>query len=399
MYDFDQLIDRRGTACVKYDSLEEHFGRSDLYSMWVADMDFKTPDFILNALRERLEHPVLGYSLNGKDFFPIISSWVEHLHGWQVPPENICYIPGIVKGIGLAQRCFLSEGDKVIIQPPVYHPFRIVTQACGFEVVNNPLIPIYNEDGTLETYEMDLDGLESLIDERTKMLVLCNPHNPCGVCHSKESLQRLARICNERGVIVVSDEIHAEMVLGGRCHIPFASVSEDAAECAITFMAPSKTFNIAGVVSSYCIIESDKLREKFFGYLSACELDDPSLFSIVATKTAYSSPESDVWRREMLSYVEGNLDFVCDWFASNLPEIHPVRPQASFLVWLDCRKLGLSQEKLTDLFVNYAHLALNDGAMFGEEGTGYMRLNVACPRKVLSSALRNLKAAVNILKI
>ena len=198
---------------------------------------------------------------------------------------------------------------------------------------------------------------------------------------------------------MVSDEIHAEMVLGGRRHIPFASVSEDAAECAITFMAPSKTFNIAGVVSSYCIIESDKLREKFFGYLSACELDDPSLFSIVATKAAYSSPESDVWRREMLSYVEGNLDFVCDWFASNLPEIHPVRPQASFLVWLDCRKLGLSQEKLTDLFVNYAHLALNDGAMFGEEGTGYMRLNVACPRKVLSSALRNLKAAVNILKI
>ncbi|HAZ73837.1 MAG TPA: cystathionine beta-lyase [Rikenellaceae bacterium] len=398
MYDFDQVIDRRGTACYKYDSLEEHFGRSDLYALWVADMDFKTPDFILDALRERLEHPVLGYALNGKDFFPIISSWVERLHGWSVPAEHICYIPGIVKGIGLAERCFLSPGDKVIIQPPVYHPFKNVTQACGFEVVNNPLTPIYNEDGSLKTYEMDLDGLEKLIDERTKMLILCNPHNPCGVCHSRESLRRLAHICKERGVVVVSDEIHAEMVLGGGLHVPFASVSEEAAECAVTFMAPSKTFNIAGVVSSYCIIESDTLREKFFKYLSACELDDPSLFSIVATKAAYSSSEADIWRREMLSYVESNIDFVCDWFKSNLPEICPVRPQASFLIWLDCRKLGLNQKQLVELFVDYAHLALNDGTMFGEEGTGYMRLNVACPRQILSSALKNLAAAVKIYK-
>ena len=396
MYDFDQLIDRRGTACVKYDSLEEHFGRSDLYSMWVADMDFKTPDFILNALRERLEHPVLGYSLNGKDFFPIISSWVEHLHGWQVPPENICYIPGIVKGIGLAQRCFLSEGDKVIIQPPVYHPFRLVSQACGFEVVNNPLIPEYDAEGFLRSYRKDHDGLEKLIDSKTKMLILSNPHNPCGVCFPKEELQALAEICSRHGIIVISDEIHSEMVFSPRTHIPFASVSPEAAECSITFMAPSKTFNIAGVVSSYCIILNEALREKFFSYLEANEIDDPSLFSVIATRAAYT-PEGRMWRDEMLTYVNLNAHFTCDWCKKHLPQIHPVLPEASVLVWLDCRKLGLEQSELVDLFINKAHLALNDGEMFGVEGKGYMRLNIGCPRSVLAQALEQLKASVDSL--
>lgn len=392
MYNFDEVIERRGSSCLKYDALEERYGRVDLIPLWVADMDFKTPDFIVDALRRRLDHPIFGYTMKG-DYFSVLASWVEKLHGWSVKPEEICYIPGIVKGIGLAQRCFLSPGDQVIIQPPVYHPFRLVPQACGFEVVNNPLIPVYDSEGFLQSYEMDFEGLERLIGPRTKMLVLSNPHNPCGICFPKETLAQLAEICCRRGVIVVSDEIHAEMVLGGKRHIPFASVSEDAALCSISFMAPSKTFNIAGIVSSYCIIKNAELRDKFFNYLGACELEDPTIFALEATRAAYSE-QGLAWREEMLAYVEGNIDFVCEWFAGNLPEIHPVRPQASFLVWLDCRKIGLEQKDLVDLFVNKAGLALNDGAMFGPGGEGYMRLNIACPHSLLATALSQLKAAL-----
>lgn len=392
MYNFDEVIERRGSSCLKYDALEERYGRADLIPLWVADMDFKTPDFIVDALRRRLDHPIFGYTMKG-DYFSVLASWVEKLHGWSVKPEEMCYIPGIVKGIGLAQRCFLSPGDQVIIQPPVYHPFRLVPQACGFEVVNNPLIPVYDSEGFLQSYEMDFEGLERLIGPRTKMLVLSNPHNPCGICFPKETLAQLAEICCRRGVIVVSDEIHAEMVLGGKRHIPFASVSEDAALCSISFMAPSKTFNIAGIVSSYCIIKNAELRDKFFNYLGACELEDPTIFALEATRAAYSE-QGLAWRNEMLAYVEGNMDFVCEWFAGNLPEIHPVRPQASFLVWLDCRKLGLEQKDLVDLFVNKAGLALNDGAMFGPGGEGYMRLNIACPRSLLATALSQLKSAM-----
>ena len=392
MYNFDEVIERRGSSCLKYDALEERYGRADLIPLWVADMDFKTPDFIVDALRRRLDHPIFGYTMKG-DYFSVLASWVEKLHGWSVKPEEMCYIPGIVKGIGLAQRCFLSPGDQVIIQPPVYHPFRLVPQACGFEGVNNPLIPVYDSDGFLRSYEMDFEGLEKLIGPRTKMLVLSNPHNPCGICFPKETLARLAEICCRRGVIVVSDEIHAEMVLGGKRHIPFASVSEDAALCSISFMAPSKTFNIAGIVSSYCIIKNAELREKFFNYLGACELEDPTIFALEATRAAYSD-QGLAWRKEMLTYVEGNIDFVCEWFAGNLPEIRPVRPQASFLVWLDCRKLGLEQKDLVDLFINKAGLALNDGAMFGPGGEGYMRLNIACPRSLLATALSQLKSAL-----
>ena len=397
MYNFDEIIDRRGTRCIKYDTLDSHFGRSDLSALWVADMDFRTPDFIVDCLRKRLEHPVLGYPSTGDDYTSLLASWVEGLHGWKVAPEHICYIPGIVKGIAMVERALLSPGDKVIIQEPVYNPFRHTAEASGFEVVNNSLKPVYDEDGFLVRYEMDLDALEQQIDEHCKLLVLSNPHNPCGVRFSKESLQRLAGICHASGITVISDEIHAEMILRGRQHVPFASVSKEASECAVTFMAPSKTFNIAGVVSSYCIIENPVLRSKVFSYVESMEMDYPSIFSSLATRAAYSE-EGKIWRKEMLEYVEGNIDFVQDWLSANLPEIHAVCPEASFLVWLDCRKLGLTQEDLVDLFVNKANLALNDGTQFGKEGAGYMRLNVGCPRQILQEALESLEKAVKSLR-
>lgn len=393
MYDFDEIIGRRGTSCIKYDRLGERFGRDDLSALWVADMDFRTPDFIIEALRDRLDHPVLGYPTTPDDYFRNIAAWVERLHGWKVDPRHICFIPGIVKGFAIAQRCFLKPGDKVIIQTPVYHPFRITTESCGFEAVCNPLRPVYASQGRLTDYEMDLDGLEALIDGRTKMMLLCSPHNPGGIVWPEETLRRLASICRRHGIIVISDEIHGEMIFRGSRHHPFGSVSEDARQCSICFLAPSKTFNIAGVVSSYCIVENPELREKLFSYIEAGEFDYPSIFSTIATTAAYS-PQGEAWRKEMMEYVEGNVDFVASWLEENLPEIYAVRPRASFLIWLDCRKLGLSQAELVDLFVNRARLALNDGSMFGKEGEGFMRMNVGCPRKLLEEALVSLKAAV-----
>lgn len=392
MYDFDEIIDRHGTRCYNVDTLEAHFGRKDLCSLWVADMDFKTPDFIIDALRKRLDHPILGYPTTGDDYFQIVSAWVEKLHGWKVAPEHFRYIPGIVKGFGFAQRCFLHKGDKVIVQNPVYHPFTNVTKACGFEIVSNPLLPVYNDEGHLRGYKMDLHGLQELIDDKTRMLILCNPHNPGGICFEKEELQELARICTQNGIIVISDEIHAEMVHGHR-HIPFASVSPEAASCSISFFSPSKTFNIAGVVSSYCIILDPVLRKQFFDYIEANEIDYPNIFSAEATRAAYSE-QGWQWRAEMMNYVEANIDFVDNWLQANLPQIRALRPQASFLIWLDCRELKLEQSALVDFFINKAHLALNDGTMFGPQGAGYMRLNIACPRSKLSYALGSLKKAI-----
>lgn len=393
MYNFDEIIDRHGTRCCNVDTLKETFGREDLQSHWIADMDFRTPDFILNALRKRLDHPILGYPTTGSDYFEIVSAWVERLLGWKVPAGEFRYIPGIVKGLAFAMRCLLSPGDKVIIQPPVYHPFRETTRACGFEVVCNPLKPVYDEDGFLKTYEMDLEGLESLIDSKTRMLILCNPHNPAGICHPAATLRRLASICVRHGITVLSDEIHGEMALFGNEHLPFASVSDEAAACSISFLAPSKTFNIAGVVSSYCIVRDPALREKFFSYLEAGEIDYPSIFSAEATRAAYTV-EGMAWLREMLAYVEENVRFTDSWLREKLPVIRAVIPEASFMVWLDCRKLELTQEQLVDLFVNKARLALNDGSMFGKEGSGFMRLNIGCPRSKIQSALESLKTAV-----
>ncbi|MCC8113725.1 MAG: PatB family C-S lyase [Bacteroidales bacterium] len=385
-YDFDTVIDRRGTDSLKYDSLESRYGDADLLSLWVADMDFATPDFIIEALQRRLGHPVLGYSIVPEDYWPSVIDWIETRHDYRVEPEWLSYIPGIVKGIGFVIDLFTKPGDKVIIQPPVYHPFRIVTESMGRTVVNNPLI---EDNGT---YRMDFEQLESVIDG-CKLLILSNPHNPAGVVWSKEDLQRLAKLCHEHGVIVVSDEIHSDMPLFGADHHVFTSVSKEAEEIGIVFGAPTKTFNMAGVVSSYSIVPNTELREKFYSWLEASELCDPNMFAPIATTAAFR--QGNPWRQQMLEYVEENVRFVEDYCREHIPQIKPWRPQASFLVWLDCRALGLNHRELNDLFVKEARLALNDGEMFGKEGAGFMRLNIGCPRATLRLALNRLKEAVN----
>lgn len=382
-YNFDKRIDRSGTNALATDALKERYGRPDLLPLWVADMDFETPQFITDALRHRLDHSLFGYTMEPKDYRPAIIDWIESHHSWTIKSEWLTYIPGIVKGIGMAINVFVKPDEKVIIQPPVYHPFRLTTLGNKREVVYNPL-----KETPEGSYEMDFEQLESVIDDKCRMLILSNPHNPGGITWNKETLQRLADICYRHNIIVISDEIHCDLALWGNRHLPFATVSDEAAKCSITFGAPSKTFNIAGIVSSYAIIPNDELRKKYFGWLEANELNEPNLFSPIATIAAFRQGEQ--WRKEMLKYVEGNIDFTINYIKENIPTIRPWRPQASFLVWLDCRKLGLTHDELINLFVNKAQLALNDGAIFGKEGSGFMRLNVGCPRSKLEEALEKL---------
>ena len=386
-YDFDSIIERRGTGALKTDALQQRYGNAGLLPLWVADMDFATPPFIVDALKKRMEHPIFGYTVEPDDFWPCVQDWILEHHGWKVEREWLTYIPGIVKGIGMAINAFLAPDEKVIIQPPVYHPFRLVPQGNGREVVYNPLRE--NPDGS---YSMDFENLEQVCDDKCRMLILSNPHNPAGILWDKDTLARLARFCHSRGIIVISDEIHCDMALWGGRHIPFASSCEQAAQCSITFGSPSKTFNIAGIVSSYAIVPEQELRKKFYGYLSANEYNDPPIFSPIATIAAFRNGEQ--WRKEMLEYVEGNILALEQNCRQYIPEIKPLRPQASFLVWLDCRALGLAHEQLVSLFVDKAGLALNDGEMFGQGGQGFMRMNAGCPRATLMQALEKLRSAL-----
>ena len=385
-YDFDKIIERRGTGAIKTDALGKVFGKEDLVPLWVADMDFETPDFIVNALKERLEHPVFGYTAEPEDYRPAIIDWIAGLHGWEIRKEWISYIPGIVKGIGMAINALLEKDEKVIIQPPVYHPFRLVPQRNGREVVFNPLRE------TVDGYEMDFENLEAVCYDRCRMLILSNPHNPAGITWSRKSLERLASFCHSRGIIVISDEIHADMALFGNRHIPFASVSPEAAACSITFGAPSKTFNIAGIVCSYAVVPDDALRERFYRWIEANEMGSAPIFSHIATVAAFRHGAE--WRRQMLDYIQGNIEFVEDFCREYIPQIRPLRPQASFLVWLDCRRLGLDREGLNRLFIDGAGLALNDGEMFSPGGEGFMRLNVGTSRAVLKDATERLRSVI-----
>lgn len=386
-YDFDKIIDRSGSGDLKHEALLPRWGRKDLLPLWVADMDFETPAFITDAIKDRLEHSLFGYTVEPEDFLPSIMDWVRDHHQWDVKREWIRFIPGIVKGIGMVINVFTKEDEKVIIQPPVYHPFRLTPKGNGREVVFNPLK--MREDGY---YEMDFEQLEKVCDEKCKVFILCNPHNPGGITWDRETLLRLADFCYEHHLIVISDEIHADMAIFGHKHIPFASVSDKAREISITFQAPSKTFNIAGIVSSYSIIPNEDIRRKFYGWLSANELDEPTIFSPIATIAAFRHGEE--YRQQMLAYIEENIRFVEDFCREHIPGIRPLRPQASFLVWLNCRDLHLNHEQLLDLFIDKAHLALNDGEMFGPGGEGFMRLNVASPRVIIRQALEQLAEAV-----
>ena len=387
-YNFDKEICRRGTKALKFDALQERYGNPELTPLWVADMDFEVCPAITEALQNRFAHHVYGYATTTDSYWLSILRWVTSRYSINVRREELNYIPGVVKGIAFAIHYFTQKGDKILIQPPVYHPFRMVTEGNGRVVVNSPLVR--TESG----YTIDFEAFENTVKaEKPKMMILCNPHNPGGIKWSREQLAEIARIARQNGMIVISDEIHADIMLDGKPHVSFFSTGSDAEAVGIVFGAPSKTFNIAGLVSSWSIIKNPELRSGFYSWLEANEFNDPTFVATIATEAAYGKGAE--WLKQMIDYINGNIDATIAYFEENIPQIRVMRPQASFLVWLDCRGLGLSQAELNDLFVNKAGLALNDGEMFGKEGIGYMRLNVGTTRKTLLAAFEKLKNAIN----
>jgi len=387
-YNFDEIIDRSNSDCSKIENLKILFGGEKLIPLWVADMDFKSPPAITKALMSRVEHGIFGYTVQSVEYFDSIVNWLDRKHNWKVNRDDINFVPGVVKGFSFAIEEFTDKEDNIIIQPPVYHPFRLVTKALGRNVIDNQLIL---ENGQ---YKMDFDGLRKIISEKDcKMLILCNPHNPGGRVWTPEELRELAQICYENNIFVVSDEIHSDMALPGFRHTPFATVSSEAEDNSITLMAPSKTFNIAGIVSSFAVITNKDIRQKYRSFIKPRGLDEGTLFGYTATKVAFT--ECDDWLEEMLSYVKGNIDYVDNFLKENIPEIQAILPEASFLIWLDCRKLNLTHHELVKLFVDKAGLALNEGTIFGSGGEGFMRLNVGTSRKILERAMSNLKEALS----
>lgn len=384
-YDFNEPIDRSQTSATKWRQMKTIWGRTDLIPMWIADMDFRTPDFIINTLRGRLNHEVLGYTCPDEGYFKAIADWNLHRHNLAVQPEHIKYVPGVVAGIYLALQAFTEKGDRVLIQQPVYHPFAHVPEAVERVIVNNPLR--WNEDH----FEMDLDDLRQRI-RGCKLMILCNPHNPGGITWPEETLRQVAEIAAENGVTVVSDEIHCDMVLQGHRHVPFASVSNTARRISITLQSPTKAFNMPGVVSAYALIFDETLRRRYFGYVEQSDMDLGNVFAFQAVEAAYTQGQE--WNRQMLAYIQGNIDYVDEFLRTNVPAIRAIRPQASFLVFLDCRGLGFdTQEELERFFVDKAHLALNSGTMFGPNGKGFMRLNIGCPRRTVEQAMNQLLKA------
>lgn len=390
-YDFDAPCDRRGTNCMKFDCLRDNFGSEDLFPLWIADMDFYICPEIEKTLSKRLSHRVYGYTAPSDSYWQSIIDWLGHRHGLKASREELAFVPGVVRGIAYALNFFTAPGDKVVIQPPVYHPFRIVPEGNGRRVIENPLIE--NKSGEGSFYAMDLEGLERIFAaEKPKMMILCNPHNPAGIQWDAETLASVARLAKKYGVIVISDEIHSDLMLGETRHIPFLLSCPEAAEVSITFGAPSKTFNIAGLESSWMIVRNPELRKPFYQWMEVNEFSRPCFTAWMGAEAAYRCGEE--WLDEMMDYVEANVKAVEAYCAENMPAIKPIRPEASFLVWLDCRDLGLEQKELVELFQCKAKLALNDGAMFGRQGTGFMRLNVGLPRKELIKALECLKAVL-----
>lgn len=380
-YDFDQIINRANTNCVKYDLRQAVFGNPDVLPMWVADMDFETPDFVRKAVIERANHPVYGYHFKDRPYYEAIQGWIERHHQRKVDLEWMTFVPGVVCGFNLAVMAFTQEGDEVIIQSPVYPPFHHAATSHGRKLVYNSL------KAGKDRYEMDFDLLERQA-QTAKMLILCNPHNPVGRCWTREELRRVSEICLRNNVLVISDEIHCDLVLPGYKHIPYATLGKEAADHCIVFHAASKTFNLAGLATSTAIIPNESLRKTYINYVHSMEAELGNIFGKVATQTAME--QGDDWLRQLLDYVQGNIDYVSDFLNNNLPQVKFFKPEATYMMWLDFRGFGIDEEALWQKMTQKAQLGFNRGKEFGEEGNGFFRINLACPRTTVVEAMRRL---------
>ena len=381
-YNFDKIVDRADTNCVKYDLRKAVFGNPDVLPMWVADMDFETPEFAREAVMQRALHPVYGYHFKDEPYFRAIQGWLLRRHQWEVPTEWMSFVPGVVCGFNMAVLAFTKEGDEVIIQSPVYPPFHHAVSEHGRKLVYNKLR--IGDDG----YEMDFESLEQQA-KTAKMLILCNPQNPVGRCWTREELLRLSEICLKNNLLVISDEIHCDLVLPGYKHTPYATLSAEAAEHCIVFHAASKTFNLAGLATSTAIVPNKALRDTYVHYVEALEAHLGNIFGKVATQA--SMEKGDEWLKQLLAYVQGNIDYVSEFLRVNLPKVGFFKPQATYMMWLDFNGYGLSEEELWRKMTQEAGLGFNRGSDFGQDGKGFFRINLACPRATVEEAMHRLK--------
>lgn len=381
-YNFDKIINRADTNCVKYDLRQQVFGNPDVLPMWVADMDFETPDFIRKAVIERAEHPVYGYHFKDDAYFQSIMGWLKRRHSWDVKQEWLSFVPGVVCGFNMAVLAFTKPGDEIIIQPPVYPPFHHAVTSHGRKLVYNTLVD--RGDG----YGINFDQLAEQV-KTAKMLILCNPHNPVGRCWRPDELLLLGEMCLMNKVMIISDEIHSDLVLPGYRHTPFATLGHQYALNSITFHAASKTFNLAGLATSTAIIPNPSIRKTYTDYVNDMEAHLGNIFGKVSTQAAMTY--GDEWLDQLLVYVQGNIDYVSDFLAANLPKVKFNKPQATYMMWLDFNGYGLTEEELWCKMTQEAQLGLNRGKEFGEEGMGFFRINLACPRSTVEEAMRRLK--------
>ncbi len=384
-YDFDISVDRRNTSCLKWDYLDSMFGRDDLISMWIADMDFRLPDSILDAICERAGHGVFGYTAIPESFFRAVEAWFANHYGFGIQRDWIVTTPGVVPAFNFAMQHFTAEGEGVIIQPPVYHPFEESIRNNGRTTVENPLVL---RNGR---YCIDFDDLDSRAAD-ARMLVICNPHNPVARVWSRDELKGMMDIAEKHDLIVFSDEIHSDIVFRPHRHFPTLLLGDAARSRTIAAYATSKTFNLAGLQLSVIVIADPGLRAGYTSFIRNLHLTGSNIFGIVATQTAYE--QGGEWLSQLLSYLWDNYLFVSEYAHEHLPGVRVLEPEGTFLLWLDCRGTGMSDEQLRDFFIHKAGVGMNNGAMFGTGGDGFMRMNIATPRANLGAALDSIRDAL-----
>ncbi len=390
MWNFDEPVEREGTDCLKYDRRFETFGVKDVIPMWVADMDFNCPEFIIDALHKRTEHKIFGYSYRPPEYYTSIVNWTRSRHNWKIEKEWISFCPGIVPALNFCTLAFTQPGDSIIVQPPVYFPFFSAAESHGRNLIYNKLTEV---DGR---WSMDLNSLAASIDSKTKMIIISNPHNPVGRVWSPEELNNLAEICLAKNILIISDEIHCDLMLPGFVHTPMASLSEKIASNTITLIAPSKTFNLAGLSTSSVIIKDPNLKKSFNHVVDILHVGNGNIFGTIASIAAYS--EGEKWLGELVRYIDDNIEYVCDYCWNMIPEIIPVKPEATYMIWLDCRKFQMPGKELQNFFVQKAGVGMNEGSAFGPGGEGFMRMNVGTTHNTVIKAMQQIEKAVSSLR-
>jgi cysteine-S-conjugate beta-lyase len=386
-YDFDKIINRKGSFCAKWDELEEKFGRKDLLPLWVADMDFQSPKPVIDAIIDRAKHGIYGYTSRPSIYYDSIVNWIEKRYNWNIKKNWITFSPGVLPAISFAIQNFTIPGDQIIIQPPVYYQFYEIIKNNGRNIIKNSL---YLKKGR---YYMDFSDLKNkAMEPRVKMMILCNPHNPVGRVWQKEELLELGEICYKNGILVVSDEIHSDIVLGKNIYYPFAKLSKENLSNSITCISPSKTFNLAGLQTSAIIIPQKNILKDYNVALNANRVMRNNFFGLISLMAAYNYGEE--WLNQLLKYLNNNLYFLINYIEKNIPLIKVIKPEGTYLVWLDCRKLNMNHTELEEFFINKARVALDGGHWFGSEGRGFMRINIATPMNVLNDALERIKVAI-----